>query len=112
MLPKGHMEGDETAKDTALREISEETGLKIDDLEVIKFMTKINYSFIATHKEGSPIVDKDVYLFLVKYRGTDEPTPQKEERFTGFRWFRFEELKTANVKPDIYGFIRKNLQYM
>ncbi|MDQ1344385.1 MAG: Nudix hydrolase protein [Patescibacteria group bacterium] len=51
VLPKGHMEGEETAKDTALREISEETGLKIDDLEVIKFMTKINYSFVASHKE-------------------------------------------------------------
>ena len=111
------MEGEETAKDTALREISEETGLEANELEVIKFMTKINYSFVAAHKEGSPIIDKDVYLFLVKYSGDSEPAPfkggmEKGERFTGFRWFRFEELKTANVKPDIYGFIRKNLQYM
>jgi 8-oxo-dGTP pyrophosphatase MutT (NUDIX family) len=29
VLPKGHMEDDETAMETALREISEETGLKI-----------------------------------------------------------------------------------
>jgi 8-oxo-dGTP pyrophosphatase MutT (NUDIX family) len=117
VLPKGHMEGDETAKDTALREISEETGLPADELEVIKFMTKINYSFIATHKEGSPVVDKDVYLFLVKYRGNAEPTPfrgagEPGERFTGFKWFRVDELKNANVKPDIHSFIRKNLQYL
>jgi ADP-ribose pyrophosphatase YjhB (NUDIX family) len=45
------MENTETAKDTALREINEETGLAIEDLEVIKFMSKINYSFIASHKE-------------------------------------------------------------
>lgn len=75
VLPKGHMEGSETAKDTALREISEETGLEVSELEVIKFMTKINYSFVATHKEGSPLIDKDVYLFLVKYSGTSEPSP-------------------------------------
>jgi 8-oxo-dGTP pyrophosphatase MutT (NUDIX family) len=111
------MEGEETAKDTALREISEETGLAAEKLEVIKFMTKINYSFVATHKEGSPIVDKDVYLFLVKYSGTLEPTPfrggaEKGERFTGFKWFKFEELKNANVKPDIHSFIRKNFQYL
>lgn len=51
VLPKGHMENTETAKDTALREINEETGLAIEDLEVIKFMSKINYSFIASHRE-------------------------------------------------------------
>ncbi len=38
-------------------------------------MTKINYSFIATHKDGNPVVDKDVYLFLVRYTGSKEPTP-------------------------------------
>ncbi len=51
MIPKGHMENSETAKDTAIREIAEETGLAIADLEIIKFMSKINYSFIATYKE-------------------------------------------------------------
>jgi 8-oxo-dGTP pyrophosphatase MutT (NUDIX family) len=54
--------------ETALREISEETGLAIRDFEVIKFMNKINYSFIATYMEGSPMIHKDVYLFLVKYK--------------------------------------------
>jgi 8-oxo-dGTP pyrophosphatase MutT (NUDIX family) len=67
VLPKGHIENDETAMETALREISEETGLPIVDLEVIKFMNKINYSFIATYLEGSPMIHKDVYLFLVRY---------------------------------------------
>ena len=106
------MEWDETAKDTALREIGEETGLDIHDLEVIKFMTKINYSFVATHKEWNPVIDKDVYLFLVKYRGIQDPKPRKEERFTGFKWFSLEELKNMMIKPDVYGFIKKNIQYM
>lgn len=37
--------------ETAVREISEETGLAENELEVIKFMNTINYSFIAVHKE-------------------------------------------------------------
>ncbi|MDR0772010.1 MAG: NUDIX hydrolase [Candidatus Peribacteria bacterium] len=41
------MEDDEIAKDTATREISEEAGLPIEDLEVIKFITKLNYTFTA-----------------------------------------------------------------
>lgn len=112
VIPKGHIEDEETAKDTALREISEETGLDITDLEVIKFMSKINYSFVATHKDGNPLINKDVYLFLVKYNGNVDPIPRKEERFLGFRWFTIEELRTINVKPDIYGFVKKNIQYM
>ncbi|MDP3381619.1 MAG: hypothetical protein Q8S84_09320 [bacterium] len=37
------------------------------DLEVIKFITKLNYTFTAGYLEDNPIIDKDVYLFLVKY---------------------------------------------
>jgi ADP-ribose pyrophosphatase YjhB (NUDIX family) len=51
VLPKGHMEADETAKQTALREINEETGLEIADLEIIQFLCKTNYSFVASHQE-------------------------------------------------------------
>lgn len=47
VLPKGHIENDETAAETAVREISEETGLEAENLEVIKFMNTINYSFVA-----------------------------------------------------------------
>lgn len=112
VLPKGHMEDAETAKDTALREINEETGLAISDLEIIKFMSKINYSFIATYKEWCPVIEKDVYLFLVKYNGNEEPVIEKNKRFYGFRWFSIEELKAANTKPDIHGFVKKNIQYM
>lgn len=52
---------------TAIREISEETGLAEKDLEVVKFMNKIAYSFIAGYLEGAPVIHKEVSLFLVKY---------------------------------------------
>ena len=68
VIPKGKFQESETAKDTALREISEETGLDPKDLEIIKFMTKINYTFLAAHKEGRPLINKDLYLFLVCYK--------------------------------------------
>ena len=112
MIPKGHIENAEKAKETALREISEEAGLPLQDLEIIKFMNKINFSFKAKYLAGAPIIDKDVYLFLVRYNGTAEPAPQEEERFSGYAWFTIPELKNIETKPDIYGFVRKNIQYM
>ena len=51
VLPKGHIEDDESAMETARREIAEETGLPQEDLDVIKFMNTIQYSFVASHLE-------------------------------------------------------------
>ncbi|RKW23287.1 NUDIX domain-containing protein [Candidatus Gracilibacteria bacterium] len=108
VIPKGHIEDGEVAKDTAVREISEETGLDIKDLEVIKFITKLNYTFTAGYLEANPVIDKDVYLFLVKYNGQKEPTVQKEERFVGYEWFSLEEIKNIKVMFDIQTIIGRN----
>ncbi len=51
VLPKGHIEDDESAMETARREIAEETGLPQEDLDVIKFMNTIQYSFVASYLE-------------------------------------------------------------
>jgi hypothetical protein len=37
---------------------------------------------------------------------------EKKEKFIGYKWFKIEELKKIGVKPDIYSFIKKNIQYM
>ncbi|PZM86556.1 hypothetical protein DLH72_00610 [Candidatus Gracilibacteria bacterium] len=108
VIPKGHIEEGEVAKDTAIREISEEAGLDKKDLEVIKFITKLNYTFTAGYLEANPVIDKDVYLFLVKYNGNKEPTVQREERFVGYTWFSLEEIKKIKVMFDIQTIIGRN----
>jgi 8-oxo-dGTP pyrophosphatase MutT (NUDIX family) len=112
VLPKWHMENDESPLETAIREISEETGLSEHELKVIKFMNKINYSFTATYLEGAPMIHKEVSLFLVKYTGINEPRPRKEERFVGYKWFTPLALKDIWMKPDVVGFIEKNKHFM
>lgn len=108
VIPKWHIEEWEVAKDTAIREISEEAGLEKKDLEVIKFITKLNYTFTAGYLDENPIIDKDVYLFLVKYNWEKEPKVQIEERFVWYGWFTFEELKNIDVLFDLQSIILKN----
>ncbi|MBI5636094.1 NUDIX domain-containing protein [Candidatus Micrarchaeota archaeon] len=60
-FPKGHVEGKESERETALRELEEETGIcaaevMLDD----DFRAETHYSF----KRGSERVDKTVAFFL------------------------------------------------
>lgn len=111
VIPKGHIEEWEVAKDTAIREISEEAWLDTKQLEVIKFITKLNYTFTAGYLEDNPVIDKDVYLFLVKYHGNEVPVVQKEERFVGYQWFPIEKIKDVDVMFDLGSIIWKNKTY-
>jgi 8-oxo-dGTP pyrophosphatase MutT (NUDIX family) len=111
VIPKWHMEEWETASQAALREISEETGLDIKDLDIIKFITKLNYTFTAWYLEDNPLIDKDVYLFLVKYKWNKSPVPQKEERFIWYRWVTFDELEKLEVRFDLKSIVNKNKVY-
>ncbi len=108
VIPKWHIEDWEVAKDTAVREISEEAWFLKQDLEVIKFITKLNYTFTAGYLQDNPVIDKDVYLFLVKYNWKQEPVVQEEERFVWYEWFTLDDIKNVKVMFDIQTIIWKN----
>lgn len=61
-IPKGHVEGDETEEQTALREIKEETNLDV----------KLDTSFrhVITYSPY-PDCEKDVVFFLAEFCGGD-----------------------------------------
>lgn len=111
VIPKWHMEEGETARQTALREVSEETWFNIKDLEVIKFLTKLNYTFTAWYLDNNPLIDKDVYLFLIKYNWKSLPKVQKEERFVWYEWVNIDRIWEYEVKFDLASIVFKNLVY-
>lgn len=111
VIPKWHMEQWETASQTAIRETAEETWLKTKNLEIIKFITKLNYTFTAWYLEDNPLIDKDVYLFLIKYNWFDDPIPEKEERFIWYKWISIDEIKNIDVKFDLAWIVTKNRTY-
>ena len=108
VIPKGKIEPGEVAKDTAVREISEEAGIPESDLEIIKFVTKLSYTYTAGYLKDNPVIDKDVYLFIVKYHGTQDPIVRKEERFTDYEWVDIEKVKKLSIRFDLSGIIYRN----
>lgn len=82
--PKGHIEKGEKPEETALREISEETGLT--NIRIIKRIGAQSYYFALKGKR----VFKMVYIFLVSSSGSEKLSIQKSEIKEG-RWFSPEE---------------------
>ena len=111
VIPKWHIEEWEIAKDAAIREISEEAWLEQKDLEVIKFITKLNYTFTAWYLKWNPVIDKDVYLFLVKYNWEKDPVVQKEERFVWYKWVDINDVRKIPIKFDLYPIVSRNKTY-
>ena len=77
-LCKGHVEGNETEHETAVREIMEETGLIVDFVD--GFREVVTYS-------PKPGVTKDVVFFLARARGGDiacQPEEVADARFLPF----------------------------
>ena len=74
-FPKGHVENDETEIETALREVNEETGLKIQILD--HFRESVSYY-------PKPGVNKEVVYFLGYAK--DSRTTMKEDEIGEIRW--------------------------
>jgi len=108
VIPKWHIENWEVAKDAAIREITEEAWFLKDDLEVIKFITKLNYTFTAWYLDNKPVIDKDVYIFLVKYNWTKDPEVEKKERFVWYNWVPLSKLKDINIMFDLQAIVSRN----
>jgi diadenosine hexaphosphate hydrolase (ATP-forming) len=93
-IPKGHIEEGETSKQTAKREIAEETGL--EKVEVYNWLGKINFRY----RRSNSLVLMTTEIFLVKALGdTDKLKP--EEWMNGIKWFEANEALDKIAYEDI-----------
>jgi bis(5'-nucleosidyl)-tetraphosphatase len=90
LFPKGTMEKGETPEATALREISEETGLPLGSLQVVRALPAIQYVF----RWQGQLVFKTVHNFLVEHRGDGTFRPQLSE-VEDARWFSAADARRA-----------------
>ena len=93
-IPKGHIEEGESSKETAAREITEETGLK--KMNVLNWLGKINFRYRRTNS----LVLMTTEIFLVQALGdTDDLKP--EEWMNGIKWFSAAEALDKIAYEDI-----------
>lgn len=94
VLPKGTVEQGEDYKETALREVKEESGV---DAEIIKYIGRSQYSFTVPNDT----IEKEVHWYLMM-AGSYYSKPQKEEFFEDSGFYKYHEayhlLKFANER--------------
>ncbi|WP_328293664.1 NUDIX hydrolase [Kineococcus sp. NBC_00420] len=93
-LPKGHLEGEETLEEAAVREIEEETGIRG---EIVEDLGSIDYWFSADGRR----IHKVVHLFLLKATGgtlTVENDPDAEA--IDVEWIAFSDLDARLAFPN------------
>ena len=102
-LPKGKKNKEESTELCALREVSEECGIKEPELKNLLGITYHIY-FLK-----SKLVLKETTWFKMLYSGNDQLIPQIEEDITEVRWLNPDEISviTKNTYPSITNILEK-----
>lgn len=85
-LPKGLVEQGEGVRETALREVQEETGVRG---EIVEKIGQVNYWYIGREGEEPVRFFKTVHFYLMRYLEGD--VRQHDWEVEDARWFPIEE---------------------
>ena len=84
-LPKGTPDPGENVEETAVREVEEETGLRV---RILAPLPSIDYTFV----QGGARIHKTVHYFVMEPVGGDLARHDRE--FERVRWIRFEDARS------------------
>ncbi len=95
-MPKGHLEKGETVVEAAIREASEETGLKIGAVDPLG---EVSYVYSTREKAGGPPtrIFKRVHFFLMECTGGDPSAHDAE--IDEVAWLNFDDALARATYP-------------
>lgn len=89
-IPKGHVESGESAREAAIREVREETGI---DGEIEAELGDIRYSYLLHAPASRRRVSKQVHFFLMRHVGGR--FADRDAEMDAVRWFPIQAAERA-----------------
>ena len=86
LIPKGHLQKNESPQSASLREIKEELNLKVNPKTIAKIGTN-NYTFKLPSDNRTHY--KKVHLYIYSFLKKEKVSPLKEEGFVKAGWLNF-----------------------
>ncbi|HZJ76930.1 MAG TPA: NUDIX hydrolase [Oscillospiraceae bacterium] len=102
VLPKGKVESDETLEQTAIREVYEESSVKV---KIISYLGEIHYTYKSSW-ESNNIVNKTVHWFLMQ-SGSMDSIPLKQEGFIDAKFIHIDRTVSLARYEDEKKVIKK-----
>ncbi len=97
IYPGGHVDGEEDFLSVAVREVEEETGLKVKVLD--KNIFSIQSAQVKGHIKRGKYVSAHIHLDVVYIMEADDKIPlvYKEDESKGVKWISFEEATNETM---------------
>lgn len=99
VLPKGHVEENESLRKAAIREVWEESGI---EAKIQKKLGWIEYSFYHRGEKQN----KKVLWFRMRQVG-GSPKPLRQEGFVDLKYFKLEDIPRQLMHDNEYMMIKK-----
>lgn len=98
-LPKGHVDPGESEVECALRELSEETGITADDIELdTAFRFTLQYPVVSKRTAGERWL-KTLVVFLGRLIRDVEIVPTEHESYAWFDWRPPHRIQEQTIDP-------------
>ena len=98
-LPKGHVDSGESNLECALRELEEETGITVADIEIDEHF-KFKHSYIVnSNRDGNRVRKKKLTIFLAKMIRPVEIQLTEHVAYEWFDWNPPHQIQEKTIDP-------------
>lgn len=101
VLPKGHVEPEESLRQAAVREVYEEAGIRA---RIERKLGWVYYEFVF---QGRSFKKKVLWFRMAEIDG--RPTPLRAEGFIDAQYLAWDELETSKMHPNEIRMIKRAL---
>ena len=98
-LPKGHVDRGESNLECALRELIEETGIGVDDIEIDPEFQFVHHYTVKNNRHGNLPIPKQLIIYLGRLLRPVDIAVTEHEGFQWIDWQPPHKIQAKTIDP-------------